>query len=187
VERRPALSAQAARVRAAHAQIGAAQADYWPSLDATGSYSRQSEQLGGTGGVYGDLSRQYTANARLVVTWNLFDGRRTSAAVDRARAGEQRARADASRTRADVEREVADARAVVIALGRQIAIAADNLRAAEQGLALARERLEAGLANQLEVRGASLKLTQAELTLVQTRIDHAVAVADLNRATGGAL
>ena len=64
---------------------------------------------------------------------------------------------------------------------------AENLGAAEQGLSLARQRLEAGLASQLEVRDATLKLTQAELSLVQARIDHAVAAADLNRAVGGAL
>ena len=56
---------------------------------------------------------------------------------------------------------------------------------AEQGLALARERLDAGLSTQLELRDASLKLTQAELALVEARIDHAVAIADLARAAGG--
>jgi outer membrane protein TolC len=68
-----------------------------------------------------------------------------------------------------------------------VALSAENLAAAEQGAALARQRLEAGLASQLEVRDASLKLTLAELSLVQARIDHAVAVADLARAAGGAL
>ena len=185
--RRPSVAAQAALVDAAEAQIGVARADYWPSLAATGSYQRQSDQLGGSGGVYGDLSRQYSATAQVVVSWNLFDGRRTAAAVDRASAGALRARATAAKASDAVAREVTDARASVVALARQIAIAAENLEAATQGLALARERLAAGLATQLELRDVSLKLTQAELSLVQTRIDHAVAVADLNRATGGAL
>jgi outer membrane protein TolC len=185
--RRPAVAAQAALVEAARARVDVARADYWPSLAATGSYQRQSDELGGSGGVYGDLSRQYSATAQVVLSWNLFDGRRTAAAVDRARAGEVRARADAARTGDAAAAEVADARAAVVALARQIAIARENLAAATQGLALARERLDAGLATQLELRDASLKLTRAELTLVETRIDHAVAVADLNRATGGAL
>jgi outer membrane protein TolC len=66
-----------------------------------------------------------------------------------------------------------------------VALAADNLVAAQQGAALARDRLEAGAASQLEVRDAALKLTQAELALLQARIDHAVAAADLGRAVGG--
>ena len=35
------------------------------------------------------------------------------------------------------------------------------------------------------MRDASLKLTQAELSLLEARIDHAVARADLARAAGG--
>ena len=44
-----------------------------------------------------------------------------------------------------------------------------------------RERFAAGLATQLEERDASLKLSQAELTLLETRIDHAVADGSLAR------
>ena len=185
--RRPSVAAQAARIEAAEARVGAARADYWPSLAATGSYRRDSDRLGGSGGVYGDLSQKYGATAELRLSWNLFDGRRTAAAVDRASAEALRARAVAARETDAVAREVADARAAVVSLARQIALAAANLESATQGLALARERLDAGLASQLELRDASLKLTQSELSLVETRIDHAVAVADLNRATGGAL
>jgi outer membrane protein len=82
---------------------------------------------------------------------------------------------------------VADARAAVVALARQVSLSSDVLGTAQQALALATERLEAGLANQLDVRDASLKLTQAELSLLQSRVDHAVAVADLARAVGGVL
>jgi outer membrane protein TolC len=86
-----------------------------------------------------------------------------------------------------VAREVASARQAVVALAAQVALSSDNLAAAEQSLALARQRLEAGLASQLEVRDAALKFTQAELSLEQARIDHAVATADLARAVGGAI
>ena len=83
--------------------------------------------------------------------------------------------------------EVTGARAAVVALARQVELAADNLGLARDALRLATERFAAGLATQLEERDASLKLSQAELTLVETRIDHAVARADLARAVGGAL
>ena len=74
-----------------------------------------------------------------------------------------------------------------MSLQRAAALAAENLVTAEQGVALARERLQAGAANQLELRDANLKLTQAQLDLIDARIDHVVARADLNRAVGGAL
>jgi outer membrane protein TolC len=186
-QRRPSVAAVAAQVEAADAALGVARGAYLPRLSAELSYGRSGTQLAGSDGVYGDPSRQYAATAQLVLGWNLFAGRATEAAEQRARLGADRARASAARTLDGVAHELTTAREAVVTQARQVGLAADNLTAAEQGLALARQRLEAGLASQLEVRDATLKLTQAELSLVQARIDHAVAAADLNRAVGGAL
>ena len=95
------------------------------------------------------------------------------------------ARATQDATAARVVQEVADARASASTLARQVALAQESLAVAQQGLALSRDRLDAGLATQLEVRDASLKVTQAELSLVGSRIDVAIARADLARAVGG--
>jgi outer membrane protein len=184
---RPAVAAEAARVDVARANVGSAQAGYLPSLSAQASYGRQGAELAGTGGVWADPSRDYQAQAQVVLSWNLFEGRRTFAGVQRASSGLDRARAAEERTVQSVSKEVADAREAVVALARQVTLSSDVLGTAQQALALATERLEAGLANQLDVRDASLKLTQAELSLLESRIDHAVAVADLARAVGGVL
>jgi outer membrane protein TolC len=183
-DRRPSVAAAAAQVDAADASLGAAQAGYWPTLLAQASYGR-----GGVDAtaVYGDPARNYNAFVGLTLNWNFFAGRSTEADVARAQAGAERARASAARTLDAAAGEVSGARQAVVALARQASYSADNLGAAEQGLSLARQRLEAGLASQLEVRDATLKLTQAELSLLQARIDHAVAVANLARAVGGAL
>lgn len=186
-ERRPNLAAQRALIEAAQASVGSAQGGYLPSIAAVGSYARQGTVLSGSGGVYADPSRDYTASAQVVLSWNLFEGRGTSARVARAEGTLERARASADRSETDVGKEVADARAAVVALARELALASDTLQIAREALALATQRLEAGLASQLELRDANLKLTQAELTFLQTRIDHAVATADLARAVGGAL
>lgn len=186
-ERRPAIVAQAALVDAADAAAGGARAGVLPTLSAQASYSRQGYAFGGSESVYGDPARAYSATAQLVVSWNLFEGRRTEAAVRRADAQARRARAAEEKASALVAQELASARAALVSLGRQAQLAREGLAVAEQGLALARERLDAGLANQLEIRDASLKATQAELSLVQARIDEAVARADLARAAGGPL
>jgi outer membrane protein TolC len=185
--RRPALAAQQALVEGARAGVESARAAYFPTVDAQASYSRSGPQLAGGEGVYGDPSRQYFATAQVVLSWNLFEGRRTLAGVQRAEASVDRARAETERLLANVAREIADARSVATARSRQVVLAQDNLRTADQGLSLARERLDAGLATQLELRDASLNLTRAELALVEARIDHAVALADLARAAGGTL
>jgi outer membrane protein TolC len=184
-DRRPALAAEKALVDAADAAAGGARAGYLPTLSAQGSYSRQGYAFGPPESVYGDPSRAYSASAQLVLSWNFFEGRRTVANVRRADAQARRARASEERTAALVAQEIVSARAALVSLGRQVTLAAEGLAVAEQGLGLARERLEAGLANQLEIRDASLKQTQAELSLVQARIDEAVARADLARAAGG--
>ncbi|HET7823793.1 MAG TPA: TolC family protein [Anaeromyxobacter sp.] len=185
--RRPALAAQAALVDAADAAAGSARGGWLPTISAQGSYSRQGYAFGAPEAVYGDPSRAYAATAQLVLTWNLFEGRRTEATVRRADAQARRARASEDKTAALVAQELASARAALASLGRQVSLASDAVGVAQQGLALARERLEAGLANQLEIRDASLKATQAELSLVQARIDEAIARADLARAAGGPL
>jgi len=184
---RPLLAAQAENVRAAEVGESIARGEWFPVVAAQATYSRQGPTFTGSDGVYGDPSRQYVANAQLVVSWNLFNGRQTLADQQRAAITTRRARTQAEQAEQQVSNEIARARANILALRRAAVIAAENLTAAEQGVALARERLDAGAASQLEVRDASLKLTQAKLTLVNARIDHVVARADLNRAVGGVL
>jgi outer membrane protein len=184
---RPSLAAARAQVEAADASLGVARGAYWPSVSARLDYGRQGTTLVGTDGVWGNPARQFTATGQVVLTWNLFSGRTTDAAVARAAVSAERARISSSKTEAGVAREVTDARQGVRSLAAQLALSAENLSTAREALSLARQRLEAGLASQLEVRDAALKLTQAELSLVQARIDHAVAVADLTRAVGGTL
>jgi outer membrane protein len=184
-ERRPALAADQARIAAARAGIGVARAGDYPSLSLQGTYSRSGKRLGGEDGVYGDPSRSYLATGQVVLSWNLFEGLGTRAAVRKAEAGLARAEAQAQRGGETVAEEVTSARAAVVALTRQEQLATENLALARDALRLATERFTVGLATQLEERDASLKLSQAELTLVETRIDHAVARADLARAVGG--
>jgi outer membrane protein len=184
---RPLLLAQGEGIRTAQLGESIARGAWSPVVSAQASYDRAGPTLSGHDGVYGPLSRQYAATAQLVVTWNVFNGRQTVADEQRAAIATRRARLQAAQAEQQVSNEIAHARANVVALARAASLAADNLTLAQQGVALARERLDAGAATQLEVRDASLKLTQAQLSLVQARLDHVVARADLNRAVGGAL
>jgi outer membrane protein TolC len=181
---RPLLRAQRDLVSAAEADVRAARGGYWPSLSLVLGYDRASPLLAG---VYGSLARQYTGSAFLTVSWNLFEGLRTSGTVDRAAATATRTRAGSDQAEQQVTGDIASSRDQVVILRRTVTLAVDNLAAAEQGLGLARDRLDKGAATQLEVRDAELKLTQARLALIAARIDEAIARADLNRAVGGAL
>jgi len=185
--RRPVVAAGQERLRAAAEDVRAAQGGYWPAVSAQASYVRQSPWLYGTFGAYGDPTQQYVATVGVNVNWNLFEGRATSAAVQRARVGRERAELAAQQAVQQLTSEVARARSSYVTLVRSSAIAEENLRAAQENLRLAKVRFEAGAATQLEITDALLKLTQAELALLGARVDAIVARADLNRAVGGAL
>ncbi|HET9596592.1 MAG TPA: TolC family protein [Anaeromyxobacteraceae bacterium] len=184
---RPLLATRGEEIRAAELSQVVARGAWFPSFAARGAYDRQSFSFGGDYGLVGQPQKQYAATAALVLSWNLYEGGRTRGEEQRAAVATTRARVQAAQADTQVAAEISRARANLIALGRAAAIAADNLATAEQGVRLARDRLDAGVATQLEVRDASLKLTQAQLTLVQTRIDRVVARADLSRAVGGVL
>jgi outer membrane protein len=184
---RPVLAADAQRVEAAEQDVRAAKGGYWPSITAYAAYARQSPWLTGTYGVYGDISLQYGVTAGINLTWNLFEGRATSAAVQRAAVSEQRVKLQQEQALHQVSSEIARARAAYVTLSRSADLAADSLKAAEENLRLAEKRFDAGTATQLEIRDALLKLTQSQLALLQARVDAVIARADLNRSVGGTL
>ncbi len=183
---RPLLASRAEATRAAELGLSVARGAWWPALGVQASYTRQGPILTGSDGVWGDPSRQYVANAQVYLQWNLFQGRKTLTDQESAEIQARRARVLVEQAEQQVSAEIARARAALVAQSRSAALALESLSAAEQGVALARQRFEAGAATQLEVRDASLKLTQAKLSLVDARVDTIVARADLSRAVGGA-
>jgi outer membrane protein len=137
--------------------------------------------------VYGDFSQQYAVNVGVTLTWNLFEGRLTSAAVQRANVSERRTQLQAEQTLLQVTGQIARSRSNYVTLSTSAVLAEENLKAAEESLKLAERRYDAGAGTQVEVRDALQNLTRAQLTLLTARIDAIIARADLNRAVGGAL
>jgi outer membrane protein len=185
--RRPLLSADEQRIQAAGEDIRIAQAGYWPRVSAQASYNRQGPYIAGVQGVYGDPTGQYVATFGIAVNWNLFEGRTTSANVQRANLNETKTRLQAEQSLLQVSSEIARSRVGYQTLSSSATLAEENLKSARESLLLAQRRFEAGAATQVEIRDALLNLTRAELSLLQARIDAIIARADLNRAVGGAL
>jgi outer membrane protein TolC len=185
---RPLIAVQEEGVRASELDEKIASGAWWPVLAAQASYNRISSAILGSGALVADPTQgSYAAAVQLTLQWNLFNGRQTLAGEQRASASTERARTQVQKTEVQVVLEIARSRALVVALIRAESVAAENLVYARQGVAVARDRLQAGAANQLEIRDANLKLTQAELDMVNARVDQVVARADLNRAVGAAL
>jgi outer membrane protein len=180
-QRRPLLVALDRQLDAAEHGVTVARSVYWPRVAVSAAAGRQSPTANP---FFTDPTRQNYAQAGLVISWNLFAGFAQSAGVEQARLSLRQAESDLAQGRRELEAEV---RSMVTALTvriQAVAVAQRSLEAARQGLQFAEDRFKAGLATTLEVRDAQLKLTQAELSLLQNRIDVEVAREAVTRSVG---
>jgi outer membrane protein len=181
-ERRPLLKALSDQVRAAEYGIAVARAGFFPKLSANVAYSRTGNTVDP---VFTDPSLNNNFTIGLALSWDLFSGFATSAQTGQANYSKFSADLNLADARRQLEGDIRrNLRSVEVQIDAA-KIAEENRRAAADGLVLAQERFTAGLANTLEVRDAQLKLTQADLSLLQTRIDLEVAREALLRTIGG--
>jgi len=181
-EGRPLLKALTKQIRAAEAGTAVAKGAFYPRIFGQGTYLRAGSSLDP---VFTDIRLQNQWSLSLGLRWELFTGFSTVAAAAQSGYNEVSAKLnfeDAQRQiQGDLRRNLRNVEVQIEAA----TIADVNRKAAADGLVLAQERFTAGLANTLEVRDAQLKLTQAELSLLQTRIDLEVARESFWRTVGG--
>jgi NodT family efflux transporter outer membrane factor (OMF) lipoprotein len=165
-----------ARVREARAHYRMTSADFWPTVDAAGSYARQQQSQNQP--VLGSFSIPSSAfendvyQAGFDASWEIdvFGGKRRAT---------ESARAQVAATQFG-EREVLVtllgevARNYVEARGyqRRLEIARDNIRAQEQSLAIVQNRFTNGLTSDLDVQQAStvLATTRAVVPALETAL-----------------
>ncbi len=186
-KRRPALAAGRLAGEASDVEIARARAAWWPTVGLQANYQRQTPDTSGTFGLFGNPSNNYVATAQVTLSFNLFAGGSTAAGVQRAEVAARQAWAQLQQQEQSVSSEVAVAREQVATLTDTAATIQENVQASQDAVRFARERLDAGVGSQLEVRDAIVKLADARLQWVSAVIDLVVARADLNRAVGGAL
>jgi outer membrane protein TolC len=174
--RRPEVAAQDALVAAADRRRRAARARWIPQVAATAS-AFASDVPFPTGDRQG-------WRATVDLAWPIWDGGLREARIREADAAALAARAASGQQRLEVRREVDDA-------GRDVGVAAERLRLAEEQRAVAAEadasarRSEAaGVAGALEVLDASDRLAQSEVALAEARARLGAALAALDRAAG---
>ena len=179
LKERPLLKQLKTLEEAADKGIDVQTAKYYPDVEAIASYnlekSRFSDELD-------DKLEGWRAGVE--VTWNVFDSFETSGKVQQARAKHRIARYTYEKALRDVEIEVrkafsslTEARALLKASNKVVSQAKESLR-------LARNRLSAGVATQLDVLDATVSLTEAETNNIQALHDYALSVAKINYTTG---
>jgi multidrug efflux system outer membrane protein len=180
LQRRPDLAQALAMLHGANAQIGVAEAAFYPSFRLTGSAGLASD----------DLVSLLSAPARLfnigpAVSLPLLDGGRNKASLAAAQAQQQEALAQFRQRVLVALREVDDSLADLAARQAIAAAQAQAAEAAERTLRVARVRYEQGAASYLEVTDADRSALAARRALAQTRAAQWQGTVQLVRALGG--
>jgi NodT family efflux transporter outer membrane factor (OMF) lipoprotein len=169
-----------ARVREARAQAGVARSALFPSANASGEYSRQrlSEHSpeGRLARGVGQSLEQNFFSAGFDANWELdvFGGNRRGLQAANADLGatEESRRGVLITVIGDVGLTYLDLRG----LQKQLAVARDNLRLQEDTLALTRDRVRAGLANELDTARAEAQAanTRSQIPLLEQDIQRSI-------------
>lgn len=180
LERRPDIGAAERRVAAANAQIGVAQAAYFPTLGLTASGGVASDSLSR---LFNSSNFVWSVGASLAGTILDFGAR--GAAVDSARASYEATVADYRNTVLNSFREVEDQLANVRYLGEASVVQEQAAAAARETVALTVNQYKAGTVSFLNVAQAQATQLSEERSTVQLQGRRLTAAVALVRAIGG--
>ena len=178
---RPLLKVVAAQLKASDLGVEVAKSGYLPRLTLSVNYSRSGVSANP---VFTDPTRQNSATGTVNLAWDFFNGLATLAAARGAEAVRTQAQNTLDQTVRDVEGSIRIGRTTLEISITVLRMSKENQQTAALGLTAAQARFSAGAGSTLEVRDAQLKLAQADLSLLQSRVDVEVARASLARLTG---
>jgi outer membrane protein len=172
---RPDLAALEERIRAQRAIVSSQRAGYWPSIGVGAGINEVGTSLD-------DLGTNWVAGANL--TWPLFQGGATRAAVAEAEANVVALESDRERLAQAVRFEREQSLAAIETAMATRAAAEETVASAQEQLRLAEGRYEAGLGSLLELSDAEIALQRAEASRVQAGYDLGAARAQLIERLG---
>lgn len=174
-EASPAIGQATADAKAADAQLTASRAQYFPSVTASFNNSWAGADLG-------DLNN--TWSLRLSLSWPIFNGFTRELSYARAAASQDAARARAEDARRQVNADLTQFLASLASASARVEIAMASRAAADEDLRVQRERYRLGAATILDVLTSQVNLDQAEVDMVQARLDYLVANAQIEALIG---
>ncbi|MBL8702818.1 MAG: efflux transporter outer membrane subunit [Alphaproteobacteria bacterium] len=180
LERRPDIAAAERRMAAANAQIGVAEAAFFPTITLSGSYGYTSTALGQliqAANLLWSVGTQATAT--------IFDGGARSAGVEQARAAYDQAVAEYRQTVLVGFQQVEDELAALRILAEQAEVLAAALRSAREAERLTLNQYRAGTAAYTSVITAQAAALADELAALNVQQARLVASVALIRALGG--
>jgi NodT family efflux transporter outer membrane factor (OMF) lipoprotein len=180
LQRRPDVAAAERAMAAANAQIGVANAAFYPSVFLGPSIGEESRTLGM---LFDAPSLVWSVGVSAVQT--IFDAGRTRANVDFAKAGYDAAVAGYRRTLLGAMAEVEDGITGVASMDRAVAQAQTAAASARRVLDMADARYQGGASIYLDVITAQQALLNAELQAAQLAGQRQLAATFLVKALGG--
>ncbi|GBE28879.1 MAG TPA: TolC family protein [Bacteroidetes bacterium] len=161
--------------------IKVAKGDYLPQISARAGYSRFNTLFDR---VYSTWDKNYGLNLSVSVNWNLFSGFQRAANVEHQNLNYLIAKENFSDQQRLLLQSVEQAFMNLQAYRQIYDINKENLKAAEEDLRLATERYKVGSGTLLEVIDAQVSLTKSKATLVNTKYDNLIALAQLYDSMG---
>jgi multidrug efflux system outer membrane protein len=178
--RRPDVMEAEANLRAADANIGAARAAFFPSINLTGSYGLESMALSALSGG-ASLAWSFVPS----ITAPIFEGGRLRASLDVATIQKDINVAQYEKTIQTAFQEVASDLAARGTYDDQVAALERDVTAWQRYLDLAQQRFRAGVDSYLNVLTAQTNLYTAQQTLVSARMARLTTLVGLYKDLGG--
>lgn len=172
---RPDYLAAQSRLRAAELSKRAAEAEYLPSIAASGDY-------GAIGRTFGDSRATYSASLGVKVP--VFTGGKNRADVLDAEVTRRQREAELGDLRSGIEFEIRDAMLDVASSAERVQVAQQSVELAGQQLAQAQDRFTAGVSGNLELVQSQEAVASANEDLISSLYAHNVAKLMLARAAG---
>jgi outer membrane protein TolC len=184
---RPDLMQRVEQLRGATAEIKAAKTAYLPTLsfDGNSGLAHIYAQQNFGPGLYSP--NQETWDARLTLSWNLFDGLARENRLARAKADQKQAAAEVDAIRDQVENQVWSAYSTARTALRQQKAAAALLAASSESYDAALQSYNYGVRSQIDVVSAQRALAAARTADVSARTQLLTGIASLAFQTGDLL
>ncbi len=180
LERRPDIREAEARLHAALAEIGEAEAEFYPDVNLVGDFNVQSLTLKK---LFRASSTQWTLGPTVMLP--IFQGGRLTGNLALKESRHREAAIEFQKTLLRAWKEVDDAQTAYAQAQKRRTAA---MRAAEQdriALGVSRERYQQGLVDFLNVNASLAQLLRSENDLVESEVEMASQLVKLYRALGG--
>lgn len=180
LQRRPDILQAEHELKAAHFNIGAARAAFYPRITLTGSAGSSSNDLSG---LFENGSGAWNFMPQISVP--LFAGGANRANLDAARVGRDIEIAQYEQAIQSAFREVADALAERSTLGEQLAARLSLVDATAASFRLSQARFERGVDSYLDVLDSQRSMYNAQQGLIDARLQKLTNTVTLYKALGG--